>query len=86
MRTVYGGANVAVVVDEKEPVLKSAGLGGSLALGEKVAITPDDTGKVAQQGTLVGINAERVVVEVTTKDGKCRVHAPRLGFSVRAIA
>lgn len=73
----------ATSVDDKEPLLVASWF----KLGDTVEVTPTDTGKVPQQGTLIGLNKEQVVVEVVGKSGgKVRVHAPRLGFSVQKKA
>ncbi|KAL8278052.1 hypothetical protein RQP46_009512 [Phenoliferia psychrophenolica] len=69
------------VADAGEPLLREKWL----SLGAMVDVTPDDNGKVPQKGRLVGLNAEQAVLEVVGAGGKtCRVHAPRMGFTVRA--
>ena len=48
-------------------------------------VAADDNGKVPQKGRLIALNAEQAVLEVVSAAGKtCRVHAPRMGFTVRA--
>lgn len=69
-------------VDEQEPLL----VAGWLKIGDEVEVTPTDTGKVPQRGTLVGLNSERVSLDVQGEQGaKVRVHAPRHGFDVKKI-
>lgn len=68
----------SIRTDADEPLL----LAGWLKLQDVVEVTPTDTGKVPQVGKLVVLNRQRAVVEVETSEGKCRVHVPRLGFSI----
>lgn len=74
--------DVARYHDAQEPLLKSTGLGGWLALNEVVDITPDDTGRIPQRGTLVALGRERAVIDVVSQGGQVRVHFPRLGFVI----
>ncbi len=67
-------------VDECEPLLQA----GYLKVGQKVAVTPTDMGKVPQHGSLVGINSRAMVLKVEAGSGVVFVHAPRLGFEVVA--
>lgn len=69
--------------NDEEPLLVARG--GWLEVGGEVEVTPDDTGKVPQRGVLVALNAEQVVLEVRGEGGVCRVHAPRLGFTIKAV-
>lgn len=73
-------------VDGAEPMLVQAGLKGWLVIGEQVDICPDDNGKVSTRGKLVGLDAQRVTIEVQGEGGNCRVHAPRLGFTVIGVS
>lgn len=82
-RLIHSATPDQIKVDAKEPMLASAGVGGWLSLGDRVEVAPNDTGmKPVQKGTLVGLDAEAISIEVRTAGGSCRVHAPRLGFSV----
>jgi hypothetical protein len=82
-RLIHAASPIVAKSDPKEPLLVSAGVGGWLKLGDKVEVAPNDTGmKPAQRGTLVGLDAQRVSIEVKVGGGSCRVHAPRLGFTV----
>ncbi|ORY57405.1 hypothetical protein BCR35DRAFT_355500 [Leucosporidium creatinivorum] len=80
---IYSSApNGSPKVDSEEPLL----VAGWLKLGDEVEVTPTDTGKVPQKGKLVGLDRQRVVIEVVGEEGKAaRVHAPRLGFSVQKV-
>lgn len=79
---IYSVAPIEAKVDSEEPLLVT----GWLKLGDEVEVTPTDNGKVPQKGKLVGLNRQRVVVEVVGEEGKsARVHAPRLGFSVHKV-
>jgi glutathione S-transferase len=63
-------------VDEKDP--------SGLKAGQKISITPDDTGKVPVTGTLVGLTNERVsIIRSDEKVGDVVVHFPRAGFLVQ---
>lgn len=62
-----------------EPLL----VAGWFKLGDIVEVTPDDTGRVPQRGTLVSINSQRIVLRVVGVDGGCVLcHFPRLGFGI----
>lgn len=64
-------------VDERDPV--------GLKAGQEVLVHPTDSGVTHKdRGTLVGLDAEEVVIEVKTQKGTVRVHAPRHGFRVLA--
>ena len=64
-------------VDDKDP----SGLGA----GQKISVTPDDTGKVPVTGELVGLNSDRVSIKRTDERvGDVVVHFPRAGFILAA--
>ena len=68
----------AAKVDEKDP--------SGLKSGQKISITPDDTGKVAVTGTLVGLEPDRVsIIRSDDRVGDVAVHFPRAGFVVAAL-
>lgn len=68
----------ATKVDDKDP--------SGLKAGQKVSVTPDDTGKVPVTGELVGLSADRVSIKRTDeKVGDVVVHFPRAGFVVAAL-
>lgn len=56
-----------------------------LKAGAKVAVTPDDTGKIPVSGELVTLNAHEVAVRrIDEKAGELVVHFPRAGYHVTA--
>lgn len=56
-----------------------------LKAGQKVSVTPDDTGKVPVAGALVGLTADRVsIARNDPRVGDVVVHFPRAGFIVQA--
>jgi len=62
-------------VDEQDP--------SGLKAGQKISVTPDDTGKVPVTGTLVGLTNERLsIIRSDEKVGDVVVHFPRAGFVV----
>jgi len=71
--------NGRVDVDEKDPL--------KLKKGQEVVVFPIDTGfKHKDNGKLVGLNKEEVVIAVKAPEGNAEVHlhAPRWGFRVLA--
>jgi glutathione S-transferase len=63
----------ATKVDDKDP--------SGLKAGQKISVTPDDTGKVPVTGELVGLSADRVSIKrVDARVGEVVVHFPRAGF------
>jgi glutathione S-transferase len=63
----------ATKVDDKDP--------SGLKPGQKISVTPDDTGKVPVMGELVGLSADRVSIKrVEERVGEVVVHFPRAGF------
>jgi glutathione S-transferase len=55
--------------------------------GQKLTVTPDDTGKVPVTGTLVGLTADRISLARTDERvGDVVVHFPRAGFYVTPAA
>ncbi|MDU8913308.1 glutathione S-transferase family protein [Aestuariicoccus sp. MJ-SS9] len=56
-----------------------------IALGTKVSVTPDDNARVPVTGTLVGADAQEVVVAIDSPEaGGLHVHFPRAGFETIA--
>lgn len=63
-------------VDDKDP--------SGLRAGQKISITPDDTGKVPVTGTLVGLTSDRIsIIRSDARVGDVVVHFPRAGFIVQ---
>lgn len=55
-----------------------------LKAGQKLSVTPDDTGKVPVTGTLVGLTADRISIARTDERvGDVVVHFPRAGFIIQ---
>jgi hypothetical protein len=54
-----------------------------LKAGQKISITPDDTGKVPVTGMLVGLSSDRISIKrEEERVGEVVVHFPRAGFIV----
>ncbi|KAH9816829.1 hypothetical protein DFH28DRAFT_192410 [Melampsora americana] len=54
-------------------------------IGTEVEVVPDDSGKIPTYGKLVGIDRQRILLDVQRRDGSgasCRVCFPRLGFLI----
>lgn len=52
-----------------------------LKVGQKVTVTPDDNARVPVTGTLVGADAQEIVLAIDSAEaGKVHVHFPRAGF------
>ncbi|MBS0550587.1 MAG: glutathione S-transferase family protein [Proteobacteria bacterium] len=67
----------ATKVDDKDP--------SGLKAGQKISVTPDDTGKVPVTGELVGLSADRISIKRTDERvGDVVVHFPRAGFVTAA--
>ncbi|KAL9086824.1 MAG: hypothetical protein Q9165_006971 [Trypethelium subeluteriae] len=73
-------AEAKLEFDEDDPT--------GLAEGAEVQLWPTDSGFTNKdQGTLVGLTKEEVVIRMQTKQGgeEIRIHAPRWGFRIREI-
>ena len=58
-----------------------------LAVGRAVTVTPDDFARIPVRGSLVALDAERIVIRrEDEKVGTIHLHFPRAGFEVAAIA
>jgi glutathione S-transferase len=65
----------ATKVDDKDP--------SGLRAGQKISVTPDDTGKVPVTGELVGLTPDRVSIKRSdARVGDVVVHFPRAGFII----
>ncbi|OCH88279.1 hypothetical protein OBBRIDRAFT_827226 [Obba rivulosa] len=54
--------------------------------GDIVAITPADNAKVPTVGTLIALNREETVIEISGNSGRIvRCHFPRLNFSIKPV-
>ncbi len=67
------------------PTSVDAGDPSGLKAGQKLSVTPDDTGKVPVTGTLVGLTAGRIsIARNDPRVGDVVVHFPRAGFIIQA--
>ena len=65
-------------VDEGDP--------SGLKAGQKISVTPDDTGKVPVSGTLVGLSSDRIsIIRSDERVGDVVVHFPRAGYAVQPV-
>ena len=65
----------AATVDASDP--------SGLKAGQKISVTPDDTGRVPVEGVLVGLTPDRVSIQRSDpRVGDVVVHFPRAGFVV----
>jgi glutathione S-transferase len=65
------------------PVAVDAGDPTGMVAGQKLSVTPDDTGRVPVTGTLVGLTADRIsLARHDERVGDVVVHFPRAGFLV----
>jgi len=65
-------------VDDKDP--------SGLRAGQKISVTPDDTGKVPVTGELVGLTSDRISIKRSEERvGDVVVHFPRAGFVATAL-
>ena len=54
--------------------------------GQKLSVTPDDTGKVPVGGKLVGLSADRIsIARNDPRIGDVVVHFPRAGFGIQPL-
>jgi hypothetical protein len=57
-----------------------------LKAGQKISVTPDDTGRVPVSGELVGLSADRIsIARNDPRVGDVVVHFPRAGFIVQTL-
>jgi glutathione S-transferase len=57
-----------------------------LKAGQKISVTPDDTGKIPVAGELVGLTADRISIKRSdSRVGDVVVHFPRAGFVVTPL-
>jgi glutathione S-transferase len=78
IETAKSAKPVPVSVDANDP--------SGLKAGQKVSITPDDTGKVPVSGELVGLSADRIsIARNDPRVGDVVVHFPRAGFIIQTL-
>ena len=57
-----------------------------LKAGQKISVTPDDTGKVPVSGELVGLSADRIsIARNDPRVGDVVVHFPRAGYIIQVL-
>ncbi|KAF8309684.1 hypothetical protein DL93DRAFT_2170239 [Clavulina sp. PMI_390] len=68
-------------VDPAEPLIQA----GWVSEGDAVSVTPTDSGRVPQFGTLVGLTAETVSIRIQMAGSQQSVvgHFPRLGYKIQ---
>jgi len=75
--------DVAKQAEPLEPKYISNDPDSKWTVGEKLRVTPDDTGRVPVEGTLVAVDAHEIVLRLSDeKAGNINVHFPRAGFDV----
>ena len=83
--TEMSAADALAVAKAAKPAACSvdAAYPSGLKAGQKISITPDDTGKVPVTGTLVGLTPDRISISRSDERvGDIAVHFPRAGFIV----
>ncbi|EPQ30493.1 uncharacterized protein PFL1_02019 [Pseudozyma flocculosa PF-1] len=71
-------------VSASDPLVKAGWVDGA---GQQVLVTPTDTGKVPQQGSLVALDPTQITILVRTNvgNGAFLAHFPRVQFDVRKV-
>lgn len=92
MKALGGGRRTDIKAGEALDIAKAAEPGttavdasdpSGLEAGQKISVTPDDTGRVPVEGVLVGLASDRVSVRRSDpRAGEVVVHFPRAGFVV----
>lgn len=78
------------IAEQAGPRLVAAAANGKepqgFAPGEQVAVAPDDYGQDWVEGTLVHVDAQRIILSRSTDEiGTISVHFPRAGYLVRRV-
>ena len=75
--------DVAKQAEPIEPTYISTDSTSKWTIGERLRVTPDDSGRVPVEGTLVAVNDYEIVLRLSDeKAGNVNVHFPRAGFDV----
>lgn len=92
MKALGGGKRSDITAGEALDIAKAAKAGATtvdagdpsgLKAGQKISVTPDDTGRVPVQGILVGLTPDRVSIQRSDpRAGDVVVHFPRAGFII----
>lgn len=78
--------HVAQQAEPVEPTYISNHLGNQWTIGERVRVTPDDSGRVPVEGSLIAVDNYEVVLRlVDEKAGNINVHFPRAGFDISKV-
>ncbi|ETS64823.1 glutathione s-transferase [Moesziomyces aphidis] len=73
----------ALKVSSDDPLAKAGWISGNK--GQKVSVTPVDTGRVPQLGSLVGLDNASVTIKIEAQQGKHILATfPRVNFDIRA--
>ena len=77
-------ADALAIARDAEPVAPDvAGTAGDLRTGERVTVTPDDTGRDPVAGELLAADAQTIVIRRTDPElGRLNLHYPRAGYDV----
>jgi len=70
-----------VSVDKSDPLIKA----GWVTEGDHVSVTPTDTGRIPQYGTLVGLTDKIIAlrVEAPSSNKSLVAHFPRIGYTLK---
>lgn len=92
MKALGGGKRTDIKASEALDIAKAATPGvtevdsrdpSGLKAGQKISVTPDDTGKVPVEGVLVGLTPDRISLKRSDQRvGDVVVHFPRAGYVV----
>lgn len=88
-RTDIEAAHALDIAQAAQPAATTqvdAGDPSGLEAGQKISVTPDDTGKVPVSGILVGLSPDRISIRRSDpRVGDVVVHFPRAGFVVAPL-
>jgi len=75
--------DVAKQAEPVEPTYITNHSSNKLTIGERLRVTPDDSGRVPVEGTLIAADNHEIVLRLSDKEaGNINVHFPRAGFDV----
>jgi glutathione S-transferase len=78
--------DVAKQAEPVEPNYITNNSSNKWTIGERLRVTPDDTGRVSVEGTLIAVDDHEIVLRLSDKKaGNINVHFPRAGFDVMKI-
>ena len=95
MQALGGGKRTDITAGEALGIAKAAEPGATffdandpsgLKAGQKISVTPDDTGKIPVEGTAIGLTPDRISIQRSDpRVGDVVVHFPRAGFVAVAL-